>query len=252
MKKITGIDRATAQSKSTANSASTERLEASHCVDTQSETVSENGVQYFGSGAGIREFSNFYELRNPIVIDGQEFITTEHFYQCKYRCAEESQHEFVFPYGRLSTFEGGISHVVDKQEEIQKKSKFWGAKNGRRPMAGIVPKMAINSKRAKRLGIKLKRARDDPGDLSLIESLFKRALYAKFSGDAELRKMLVDTGNKILVEFDRGAERQAKAGRPPLFTGLFKEGRLFGKNLMGRLLMGVREKLHMEDAERVR
>eukprot|EP00966_Prymnesium_polylepis_P087141 2016790-Prymnesium_polylepis.1 len=125
MKKITGI------SKSTVNSASTERLEASHCVDTQSET----GVQYFGSGAGIREFSNFYELRNPIAIDGQEFITIEHFYQCKYRCAKESQHEFVFPYGRLSTFEGGISHVVDKQEDIQKKSKFWGAKNGRRAMA---------------------------------------------------------------------------------------------------------------------
>ena len=212
-------------------------------------SVSKEEVLYFGSGAGIREFSNFYELRRPIVLEGKEFITTEHFYQCAYRCAEESQGEFVFPHGRLSTFDRGMSHVVDKHDDVQKKIKFWGAKKGRRPMAGIVPKMAVDSKRAKRLGIKLKRARDDPNDLSLIESLFKRALYAKFSSDAELRKMLVDTGNKILVEFDRGAERRTKAGQPPLFTGLVKEGRLFGQNLMGRLLMGVREKLQAEDAE---
>jgi predicted NAD-dependent protein-ADP-ribosyltransferase YbiA (DUF1768 family) len=226
---------------------SMEGLEASDCVDTQSETVSQDNVQYFGSGAGIREFSNFYELDRPIVIDGEQFITTEHYYQSKYRCAKKSQPEFVFPHGILSTFEGGISHVVDKKEEIQKKRKFWGAKKNRRPMAGIVAKMAVNPNRAKRLGITLSRARDDPADLSLIKSLFERALYAKFSGDAELRKMLVDTGDTILVEFDRTAGRQTKVGKPPLFTGLFKDSHIHGKNLMGHLLMGVRKKLRMEN-----
>lgn len=215
-------------------------------ADAKYEAVSPEDVQYFGSGAGIRELSNFYQLAAPIVIDGKQFITTEHAYQALYRCTEASQRAFVFPDGQLSTFEGGMQRVVDKPADLEKKKKHWGAKGGRRAMAGIVAKMAVDAKRAKRLGIELRRARDAPEDRKLIESLFKRVLHAKFSGDAQLRKVLLDTGDKVLVEFDRAAGRRTEAGSPPLFTGLLKGGKVLGQNLMGRLLMETRGQLRAE------
>ena len=39
------------------------------------------------------------------------------------------------------------------------------------------------------------------------------------------------------MEFDRGSHREALKGKQTKWTGLVKDGELFGYNLMGKILM---------------
>jgi hypothetical protein len=46
-----------------------------------------------------------------------------------------------------------------------------------------------------------------------------------------------------LIEFDRMAKHHSEAGRPPLWTGMVKDGKLYGQNPMGKMMMEVRDQL---------
>ena len=203
---------------------------------------------YFGSGAGIPEFSNFAALPVPIKHEGLEFLTTEHAYQAFYRCEPESRHRFALPDGDLSSLEKGMPLLVNGGADLDKKLKFWGAKGkGKRPaMDGIVPKMAVKAKRAKKLGVVLRRFGDEPRDMQEIKTLFRALLRAKFRANEGSRKKLLDSGEKLLVEFDRGAGRETAKGNPPLFTAMVKDNKVLGQNLMGELMMEVRRELRSE------
>ena len=66
---------------------------------------------------------------------------------------------------------------------------------------------------------------------------------AKYLANPEWLEILLATGDKQLVEFDRGAGRETRAGRPPRWTGLVQNGVVLGGNLQGRIQEIVREKL---------
>ena len=55
--------------------------------------------------------------------------------------------------------------------------------------------------------------------------------------------MLKATGDATLVEFGRGAARQVAMGKPVIWTGLVKDGKVIGGNLMGRIMQMVRSEL---------
>lgn len=212
--------------------------------------LTEDDVVFFSArGKGVKEFSNFYQCNVPIKYEGIESLHTEGLYQAFYRCEPESRGMFAFPDGEFATLEGA-KHVFAKPEEVARAKKSWGSVKGRNPMSGIVPKMAVKPERAKKLGVKLRRDFDDPRDIKEIARIFKELLYLKFTRNPELGRMLLATGDKILVEWDKGAGRQTLAGKPPLFSGILKDGRVLGQNLMGRLLMRTRKRLMRENATR--
>lgn len=204
--------------------------------------------QYFGSGAGIGEFSNFCVLQNYVEFKGRWYPTLEHLYQSEYRVDEQDRDRFAEG-GDLASMETGMALVADKKDDVAKKIKHWSAKGNRPAMPGIVAKMAVHPKRAKRLGITLRKLKDDPRDMVEIKSIFKAALLSKYRRNPLLRHRLLSTGDATLVEFDRGARRECEAGRPPLWTGMVKDGVLYGQNLMGNMMMEVRDELAAEAGE---
>ena len=74
-------------------------------------------------------------------------------------------------------------------------------------------------------------------------------LLSKYRRNPLLRYKLLATGDVMLIEFDRGAKRESEAGRPPLWTGMVKDGVLYGQNLMGNMMMEVRDQLAAEAGE---
>ena len=106
-------------------------------------------------------------------------------------------------------------------------------------MVGIVAKMASNPSRAQRLGLRMLPKQAETADrIPEMTELFKRGLHAKFAQNPEMRAALLCTGNKQLVEFGRGAGRETKAGRPPLWNGLWDKdtNEIVGRNLMGQIM----------------
>ena len=106
--------------------------------------------------------------------------------------------------------------------------------------------MAVHPTRAEKLGLKLRRSMDSERDLVEIKALFSEILLAKYRTHATMAQKLVATGDRLLIEFDRGAGRKTAAGNPPLWTGLWKDGEVLGQNLMGKLMMEVRGVLKQE------
>lgn len=192
--------------------------------------------QYFGSGAGIYDFSNFSESKFHLW--GFDWPSSEHAYQAAYRCEKECWARFAVG-GDLATLEAGLP-LVFRADEVARKLRFWGAKSTRKAMVGIVAKMAVRPESAARIGLKLRKWSDDIRDLAEIRALFTEILLAKYRANPLAARKLVATGTATLVEFDRGAGRKTAAGKPPLWTGLVKEGKLQGQNLMGELMMEVR------------
>ena len=120
-------------------------------------------------------------------------------------------------------------------------------------MVGIVAKMASNPKHAAAAGLPPPSA---PHDFSA--EIFFPILLSKFTRSAELRGVLLGTGEKYLLEFVRGAERRERGGGGrERWGGLLKDGEahevdeaheadgrlLFGENRMGRALMWVRDEI---------
>ena len=130
--------------------------------------------------------------------------------------------------------------LVFKPTEVQNKSKWYGAKAGKPAMIGIVAKMAVKPDRAKKINLKLLSPSESKHSVDEMGNLFMEILTAKYAQNPVARKQLVLTENKYLVEFDRGAVRESKAGRCPLWTGQVYQGTLVGMNFQGELQMLVR------------
>ena len=196
---------------------------------------------YFGSGAGVRELSNFSAAE--IVLAEGVFPSSEHAYQAIQKFEPEEWPKFQVR-GELSTLDGLDRMWPSKPDVAIKKKKHWRRGN----MIGIVPKMASNPAQAKKLGLRMRKHNPEAEaeHLQEIKPLFMRILRAKYAQNASTHaKALLDTGNKHLIEFGKGSKREALAGRSPLWTGLVDKetGELYGENLMGTLLMAVRDEL---------
>ena len=139
--------------------------------------------------------------------------------------------------------EGGFS-LFYNNAEAEKKRKFWGpTKTGRPAMLGILAKLAAN--RPHKIGLLTHERTNvhDEQSFKKLMKLFYVILKRKYSKNPVLLRKLVATGDRYLLEFSRSARREANNGRPPLWSGLIQDGRLYGHNFMGRLHMAIRDEI---------
>lgn len=103
----------------------------------------------------------------------------------------------------------------------------------------LVPNMGLKMKAktfAKR-GI----GRADWRDISV--DVMRFCLNQKYQSSAEFRKALVDSGNRFIVEDESNRKKKPDSWGTVLDTAT---GEYYGKNIMGRLLMELREKGSIE------
>jgi hypothetical protein len=137
-----------------------------------------------------------------------------------------------------------------KESEIDVKNR-WGRKGDYIVhWGGFMADLAV---KAPRTG--LKRLVDENGANALeFESrLWEEITYERMKADWRAREALLSTGNRVLVELNRFAEHDVKKGNLErvLWGGHVSEqdDRLYGANLMGRVLMRVRDRLMKETGE---
>lgn len=201
-------------------------------------------VQYFNSAAseksGLKILSNFAKLETPLEFRGNLFWTSEHAYQSgKVNPADVWRLTVDGDLGDLR----GFRHYMDA-EKAENKMAWWG--KGSVPMDGIVAKMVVNPEHNKKLKTPLRlRPLAANGDVEAQSVLWRAILMAKARADSRYRNALVQTGDRFLVEFDRGAQRAVGKGGNPFWTGLVdkESGDLYGINFMGVCQMRNRERL---------
>ena len=189
----------------------------------------EQPVVCFWSGAaiksGLRQLSNFH--RTPIEIDGMRFPSSEHAWV--YQTVERSPD--LLSGGALSTFDG-LTLLGYAPELIAKTERYWGTER-----IGAVAKFYSKH---------VRKSRPDAAQLTMDAKLeiWMRILRAKFV-DPHLRRFLISTGESYLLEFCKGAVKRQLApdAEPERWGGWHYEGRVWGCNHMGRLLMRVRTEL---------
>ncbi len=206
--------------------------------------VESSEIVYFSSGAGVYVLSNLTSCK--LLLDDLEWTSLEHWYQAT-KFVPKDRWRFAKG-GDLANLDAFRLHrgVFVKREKEEGSIKHWGANKKKPEMVGIVAKMASNPSRAQRIRLRMlpKQAETEDRIPEMIE-LFKRGLHAKFAQNPEMRAALLATGNKQLVEFGRGAGRETKAGRPPLWNGLWDKDskEVVGRNLMGQIMMQVRDEI---------
>jgi predicted NAD-dependent protein-ADP-ribosyltransferase YbiA (DUF1768 family) len=135
--------------------------------------------------------------------------------------------------GDLGSWEG--LKLVFKEEDYDKKYKYWGKKNN----IGIIAKMATNPKIAKKLGLISDETFQDTYEM-------RRSILIKQFSIKEFGDILRSTKDYYLLQFDRGSKRRSEKGNAPFWTGLIKDGVLYGENMMGKYLMEIRKELFKE------
>lgn len=194
---------------------------------------------YFGSAmsANVSRLSNFAKM--PVTIEDVTFPSSEHAFQALLRVHPDDFERFSVD-GDLGSLESGIP-IVFKASEVERKMKHYGAKrNGKPAMVGIVAKMAVKPDCAKKIGLRLTSPKEDVHSFEEMGDLFLKILSAKYAQNAPALEQLLRTGDTHLVEFNRGAVRDQKAGRCPLWTGQVHDGTLVGMNFQGELQMMIR------------
>ena len=193
---------------------------------------------YFGSGTKLKWLSNFAAVEDPrgLKFGKRRYRTSEHAYQ-SLKVAEEDRDRLAVG-GDLEDLRA-LKAIYPNPDVAKKKIKHWTARSDP-VLAGISAKMITKEKYSKKLKrpLKLETLRDPP--LKELEGVWREILTAKLKASPSFRKALKGTGDARLIEFDRGAKRQSDAGRAPFWTGLVQDGKLYGGNYMGKMLMKIR------------
>ena len=129
--------------------------------------------------------------------------------------------------------------MYKKADVAAKKASFWKRKKNIGILAKMISKRAWLEKR----GIQKLRISEVE-----CESIFEGILMAKYESNPELKKILLDTGDRYLLEFDRAAGRLEKEGKRSRWGGMIVDGKVVGRNQMGALMMKVRERFKTADA----
>ena len=213
----------------------------------------EGDVHYFGSRSKNALLSNFAQAENPFEIPsmpGLEWTNSEAAWMA-HRVQESDRHRFARG-GDLSTLEEGAPMVFEK-DEVEKKKRTWGpTAKGKPAMPGVIAKMAVKPGRMEKLGLSAGEGKPDLDTDAYIDQVavprFGEILVNKYRKNPKMLSALLATGDKHLVEFNKGAERQGEAN-PPLWTGLVSKtqvddqgrGKLCGDNLQGEIQMLLRD-----------
>lgn len=108
--------------------------------------------------------------------------------------------------------------------------------------SSLIAIMSTNSPREqKALGRKVKNFNQDKWE-SVCLDLITNVLVAKFSSDKELKKILLETGNKVIVEASP-YDRVWGIGMGVEHKDILDQTKWDGKNFLGVCLMNAREKL---------
>ena len=192
----------------------------------------------------FRVLSNFCEVPGGIKWRGRLYPSAEHIYQMQLKVDPSCWHMFECG-GVLGSVESGFIAMGFKDKKLQTSVKFWGPtkSSGRPAMVGIVAKMAVN-KPSRVEGLKLKpKPEFNFTDQELID-IFVPILKAKWKCFKAFRDALKSVPkDTVLIEFSRSAELEVKAYRSPRWTGLVKEGLLYGRNLCGHIMAMVRDEM---------
>ena len=179
-------------------------------------------VSFYACGKSpINNLSNFSFIKQGIIYDGITYYSTEHAFQAQ-KYIKEQRHRFSID-GDLGNIETGFL-LVFGNDKCEKKKQFWMKKDN----IGIIAKMATNPKIGKKLGL----IRDN--NFVSSDEFWINILTSKFNIPT-FKNILLQTENNYLLEFDRNAERTN-----PLWSGIIKNNKLYGNNLMGQYLMFVR------------
>lgn len=168
-------------------------------------------IRFYEKKDPYYEFSNFYE-KAPFTIDGKTWPTTEHYFQA----AKFDNPEYVELIRTAST---------------PNKAFILG---GQKKKGGYAGKWPLNKKDTRTLNEVIDdyahlKIRSDWDTVKLVE--MEKALFAKFSQNAGLKKLLLGTGDAIIIE---DSPRDS-------YWGIGKDGK--GQNMLGKLLMKVRASL---------
>lgn len=143
------------------------------------------------------------------------------FYSCKFREPET-----------------GFEYFCSEQCFMMRKAAFFHDEE-------IIERMKVanTAKKVKALGRKVKDF-DEEAFSAVRAQLMREAVLLKFGQNPELKQMLLDTGDKTLVEaspYDQlwgaGWDKEQCAAQPGAWPG---------RNLLGEVLMGVRETLRTQ------
>lgn len=158
-------------------------------------------ILFYNRGEPYYEFTNFYSA--PILLDGKEWPTTEHYFQAQ-----------RFPNNP------GIQEYI--RTKCRSGRDAFNAARADRNQHAVIPK----------------------DEWSAIKwGAMYRAVKAKFKQHADLKKLLLSTGNKVLVEH----------AAPDTYWGIGinpKTGKA-GYNNLGIILMKVRDKIRAHEASSV-
>lgn len=183
-------------------------------------------------------FSNLFACR--VELDGRVYPSAEHAYQ-GYKFGTECTH--FAEGGRLSGFNAMCNfyklEAPKEKNTAAGKVKFWKKKK----MVGIIAKLAQGNPKKAGLG-QVRRM-----DMATKRALFMRILLSKYRSNPQLKARLLETGDRYLLEFCRGARVREQKGKEPERWGGLAELResgqwyLYGDNVMGELMMETRTAL---------
>jgi predicted NAD-dependent protein-ADP-ribosyltransferase YbiA (DUF1768 family) len=207
-------------------------------LELHSETIiiMAHSFVYFGSGMNkeMSMLSNF--SRAEFDLYGIRWPSSEHAFQAILK-VERCDWERFSVNGDLGNLESGFKLLGSSENKV----KYWGSKkNGKLEMVGIVAKMSVRN--GEKLGLKMKKQNHSFDDMS---KLFLKILLKKYKSNENHRKVLLETGEKKLIEFSRSAKRECERGNIPFWTALIdkNDNKMYGKNFQGELQMAIRSYL---------
>lgn len=166
-------------------------------------------IEFYSVTQPYGEFSNFYE--QPITIDGTTYPTSEHYFQsCKFvgSKADRDYAKIVATANRP-----GQSAILARQQ-IREDGSRW-----RNELNAIIREYQTK-------GVKIRSDWE-----SIKDDVMRKAVMAKFTANSALTKLLLGTGDAVLVEHTQNDAYWGDGG----------DGS--GKNMLGIILMETRDKL---------
>jgi hypothetical protein len=170
-------------------------------------------IKFFDRNREYFEFSNYYE--SPIVIDGLSFLSVEQYYQSQ-KFNTDSTREY---YELICECDSSQKAKDVASQRVNTRGASWLI-NKSKPHLGKMNDVVRKYKSSVHL-------RQDWEDIKV--DVMRRGLQAKFQQNENLKKLLLSTGDAEIVE-DSPYDS---------FWGAARNG----KNMLGKLLMEVRQTL---------
>ena len=178
---------------------------------------------YFNSGMKkpFCDLSNFKLVENGLEYNGKKYNSIE----CLFVSLHYKNGDILSNNGKFGDYNSLWKIIFG--DECDKKKKYWMKKD----MVGILyKKINGNKKLEKELGLIRK------NDFESNENLWLNILRIKYN-DKKYKKLLLSTGDKILIEFNRMCKDN------DYYCGLVKDGKIIGQNNMGKFIMTIRAEL---------